>query len=193
VCARCSGGSRSGRRARRRRGSGDGSAGNKGVRSFGCASSWDFPPRQLRSTRHRTTRRRRAIGDGLPREVGAFAPLAQSRGGGRGDSAWGGRGSACRQVAYKRGDARRGGAGAHRWDNRGCGGGHAGGGNNVRRGPEEEETGILHPELGDRCPTHRIFEASEDLTFLLSRWHGGAHRGPPRACQGAEVGRGHPH
>jgi hypothetical protein len=35
-------------------------------------------------------------GTSSPREVGAFAPLAQSRGGGRGDSAWGGRGSARR-------------------------------------------------------------------------------------------------
>jgi hypothetical protein len=84
-----------------------------------------------------------------PRVVGAFAPLAQSRGGGRGDSAWGGRGSARHQAVYKRGDARRGGAGARRWDDWGCSGGLAGGGNNVHRAPEEEETGILHPEVGD--------------------------------------------
>jgi hypothetical protein len=119
--------------------------------------------------------------------------LTQSRGGGRGDSSWGGRGSARRQAAYERGDTRRGGASTCCWDDRGCSSGHAGGGRNVRRAPEEEETGILHPEVGDRCPTHRIFEMSEGLTFLLSRSQGGAHRAPPRACQGAEVGRGRPH
>jgi hypothetical protein len=54
------------------------------------------------------------MGDGLPREVGAFAPLAQSHGGGGRDNAWGGRESARRQAAYERGDARRGGAGACR-------------------------------------------------------------------------------
>jgi hypothetical protein len=43
--ARHSGGNRSGRSARRRRGSGDGSAGNRRVRSSGCASSRDSLPR----------------------------------------------------------------------------------------------------------------------------------------------------
>jgi hypothetical protein len=62
---------------------------------------------------------------GSPREVGAFAPVVQSRGGGRGDSAWGGRGRARRQEAYERGGA---------W---GRGGGHAGGGHSIRRAPEE--------------------------------------------------------
>jgi hypothetical protein len=56
------------------------------------------------------------MGVGLPREVGAFAPLAQSRGGGGRDGAWGGRGSACRQASYERGDACRRGAGARRAD-----------------------------------------------------------------------------
>jgi hypothetical protein len=62
-----------------------------------------------------------------------------------------GRGSARRQAAYERGGTCRGGAGARRWDDRGCGGGH-----NVRRAPEEEETGIFHPEVGDRSPTRRV-------------------------------------
>jgi hypothetical protein len=56
------------------------------------------------------------MGRGSTREVGAFAPLAQSRGGGRGDDAWSGRGSVRRQAAYERGDVRHGGAGAHCWD-----------------------------------------------------------------------------
>jgi hypothetical protein len=134
------------------------------------------------------------MGDGLSPSGGSLRPpLAQSRGGGRGHSTRGGRGNARRQAAYKRGDARRRGVGARRLDNRGCSSGHAGGGHNVRRAPDEEETGILHPEVGDRCPTRRIFETSEGLTFLLSRSQGGAHRAPPRACQGAEVGRGRPH
>jgi hypothetical protein len=79
---------------------------------------------------------------GSPQEVGAFAPLAQSRGGGGRDSAWGGRRSARRQATYEIGDARRG-------DSWGCGGGHAGGSNNVCRAPEEEETRVFHPEVGD--------------------------------------------
>jgi hypothetical protein len=125
--------------------------------------------------------------------VGAFAPLAQSRKGGRRDSAWGGRGSARRQAAYERGDARRGGAGARRGEDWGCGGGHAGRGPNVRLAPEEEEAGILHPEVGDCSPIRLIFEMSESLTFSFSRSQGGAHRAPPRTCQGVEVGRGRPH
>jgi hypothetical protein len=56
------------------------------------------------------------MGTDSPREVGAFAPLAQSRGGSRGDSAWGGRGSAHLQAAYERGNACRGGTGARRGD-----------------------------------------------------------------------------
>jgi hypothetical protein len=81
--------------------------------------------------------------------VGAFAPLAQSREGGGRDSAWGGRGSARRQAAYERGDARCGGTGARRGDDWGCSDGHAGGSNNICRAPEEEETRIFLPEVGD--------------------------------------------
>jgi hypothetical protein len=50
-----------------------------------------------------------------------------------------------RQATYERGDARRGGADARRGDGRGCGGGYAGGGDNVRRAPEEKEKGIFPP------------------------------------------------
>jgi hypothetical protein len=71
-----------------------------------------------------------------PREVGAFAPLAQSSGGGGRDGAWGGRGRDRRQAAYERGDARHG-------DGWGRGGGHTGGGYSARRAPEEEEAGLL--------------------------------------------------
>jgi hypothetical protein len=95
-----------------------------------------------------------------PREVGAFAPLAQSRGGGRGDSAWGGRGSARLQAAYERGDVRHRGADARRGDDWGRGRGHAGGSHNVRRAPEEEEAGILHPEVGDRSPIAASFRSA---------------------------------
>jgi hypothetical protein len=98
-------------------------------------------------------------GRALPREVGAFALLAQSRGGGGGDSAWGGRGSARRQAAFERGNARRRGAGARRWDNWGCSGGHAGGGIYVRRAPEEEETRTFHPEVGDRSSVVASFRS----------------------------------
>jgi hypothetical protein len=114
--ARRSGGSKSGRRVRRRGVSGDGSAGNGGVRSSGCASSSGSPPLGLRSTRRRTTRRRRAMGYGLPPRDGSLRPLAQSRGGGEGNDAWGGGGSARRQAAYRRGSACRGGIGTRRGD-----------------------------------------------------------------------------
>jgi hypothetical protein len=67
-------------------------------------------------------------GSGSPREVGAFAPLAQSRGGGRRDGAWGGRRSARRQASYERGDAHLRGTGACRRDGWGRGGSYAGGG-----------------------------------------------------------------
>jgi hypothetical protein len=93
-----------------------------------------------------------------PREVGAFAPLAQSRRGCGRDSAWGGRGSARHQAAYERGDVRCGGAGACRGDDWGCGGGHADGGNNVCRAPEEEDTRIFHPEVGDRSSVAALFK-----------------------------------
>jgi hypothetical protein len=90
------------------------------------------------------------MGDGLSPRCGSLRPLAQSRGGGRGDSAKGGRGSIRRQAAYERGHARRG-------DDWGCGGGHAGLGHNARRAPEEEEVGLLHPEVGDHSPVRCIF------------------------------------
>jgi hypothetical protein len=71
-------------------------------------------------------------------------PRPGRRGGGRHD-ALGGRKSARRQATYERGDARRG-------DSWGCGGGHTGGGNNVHRAPEEKETRVFHPEVGDCFP-----------------------------------------
>jgi hypothetical protein len=45
------------------------------------------------------------MGDGLSPRGGSLHPPRQSRGGGRGDSAWGRRGSTHRQAAYERGDA----------------------------------------------------------------------------------------
>jgi hypothetical protein len=53
------------------------------------------------------------MGVGLPPRGGSLRPLAQSRGGGGRDDAWGGCGSARRQATYERGAARHGGAGAH--------------------------------------------------------------------------------
>jgi hypothetical protein len=72
--AQRSGGSKSGRRARRRRGSDDESAENREVKSSGCTRSWDSPPQRLWSTHRRTTRRRRAMGDGLPLRGGSLRP-----------------------------------------------------------------------------------------------------------------------
>jgi hypothetical protein len=91
-------------------------------------------------------------GNELSPRGGSLRPLAQSRGGSRGDGAWGGRGSTRRQAAYERGDARRGGAGTRRGDDWGYGGGHVGHGHNARRAPEEDEAGLLHPEVSDCSP-----------------------------------------
>jgi hypothetical protein len=72
---RHSGGSRSGRRARRSGASGDGSAGSGGVTSFGCASSRGSPHLGPRSTRRQARRRRReAMGTGLPPRGGSLHP-----------------------------------------------------------------------------------------------------------------------
>jgi hypothetical protein len=156
------------------------------VRSFGCASSWDSPPGDFgvlvtgrgggggeRWGRTLPERWESSPPRPEPRRWQRRQRLGRAPGGGGGCAAGGGggRGPPPRQAAYERGDARR-------WDDRGCGSDHAGGGRNVRRAPEEEETGILHPEVGDHCPTRRIFETSEGLTFLLSRSQGGAHHAP---------------
>jgi hypothetical protein len=76
VRVRSSGGSKSGRRAIRRRGSGDGSAVNRGARSSGCWGSRGFPPPGLRSTRRRTRKRGRMgmMGVGLPPRGGSLRP-----------------------------------------------------------------------------------------------------------------------
>jgi hypothetical protein len=115
---------------------------------------------------------RKRWGSGSPREVGAFAPLAQSRGGGGRDGAWGGCGSARRQETYERGDARRGGIGTHHGDGWGRGGGHAGGGYNARRAPEEEETGVFHPEVGDCFPSTAFLDwlGPKFLIFVFIGW-----------------------
>jgi hypothetical protein len=54
------------------------------------------------------------MGDEPTPRGGSLRPLAQSRGGGRGDSSWGERGSARHQAAHERGDAHRRGTGAPR-------------------------------------------------------------------------------
>jgi hypothetical protein len=100
------------------------------------------------------------MGVGLPSRGGSLRPLAQSRGGGGRDGAWGGCGSARRQESYERGDARRGGADARRGDGWGRGGGHASGGYSARRAPEEEETRVFHPEVGDCFPSAAFFRSA---------------------------------
>jgi hypothetical protein len=57
-----------------------------------------------------------------------------------------------RRATYEGGDARRGDTGARRRDGRGCGGGHTGGGDSVRRALEEKEARIFLPEVGDYFP-----------------------------------------
>jgi hypothetical protein len=65
--------------------------------------------------------------------------------------------SARHQATYEGGDAHSGGAGARRGDGWGCGGGHTGGGDNVRRAPEEKEARIFLPEVGDYFPLIALF------------------------------------
>jgi hypothetical protein len=147
--ARRSSESKSGRRARRRGVSGGGSAGNRGARSSGCMSSRGSPPLGLRSTRRRTRRRRkRAMGVGLPPRGGSLRPpCPESR---RRQKR---RRLGRARASYERGDARRG-------DGWGRGGGHAGGGYNAHRAPEEEETRIFHPEVGDCFPSAASFRSA---------------------------------
>jgi hypothetical protein len=111
-------------------------------------------------------------GPGSPREVGAFTPFAQSRGGGREDDAWGGRRSARCQETHKGGDVHREGAGVRRGDGRGCGSGHTGGGNDIRRAPEENEKGILNPEVSDCFPSSAFLDwpGPKFLVFVLAGW-----------------------
>jgi hypothetical protein len=96
---------------------------------------------------------------GRGRAPGSLRPLAQSCGGGGRDSAWGGCGSARRQAAYEGGNTRRRGTGACRGDGWGCGGNHAGGGNNIYRASEEEKTRVFHPEVGDCFPIAASFRS----------------------------------
>jgi hypothetical protein len=114
------------------------------------------------------------MGPGLPPRGGSLRPLAQSRGGGGGDGAWGGRRSARRQATNERGDAHRGGAGACRGDGRRCCGGHTGGGDNVRRAPEEKEKekGIFYPEVSDRFPSSAfsVWPGPKFLVFVPVGW-----------------------
>jgi hypothetical protein len=112
------------------------------------------------------------MGAGLPPRGGSLHPLAQSRGGGGGNGAWGGCRSVRRQVTYERGDARRGSVGARRGDGRGCGGGHTGGGDNVRRAPEKKEEGIFHPEVSDCFPSSAFLDwpGPKFLVFVLAGW-----------------------
>jgi hypothetical protein len=49
----------------------------------------------------------------------------------------------------------------------GRGGGHAGGGYNARRAPEEEETRVFHPEVGDCFPSTAFFKSARGPNFLL--------------------------
>jgi hypothetical protein len=121
------------------------------------------------------------MGAGLLPRGGSLHPLTQSPVGGGGDGAWGGCRSACRQATYGRGDARRGGAGACCGDGWGCGDGHTGGGNNVRRAPEEKEARFFHPEVGDCFHSTSFLDrpGPKYIAFVFAGWRPPC---PPRAC-----------
>jgi hypothetical protein len=145
--------------------------------SSGCESSRDFLPQQPRRTRRRERRRKRATGGRLPPRAGSPRPLTESRGGGRGASVWGGRGSACRQAVHGRGGTRREGAGVRRggvWE---CDGGDVGRGHSARRALEEEEAGLLHLEVGNRSSRRTVLERQEFNLFVFA--FAGWRRPPP--------------
>jgi hypothetical protein len=88
-------------------------------------------------------------------------PSLRAAGGGRGTSAWGGRGSARRQAVYGRGDACRRGADARRegvWE---CCGGDADRCHSVCQALEEEKAGRVHLEVSSRFSRCSGFEGLE--------------------------------
>jgi hypothetical protein len=124
-------------------------------------------------------------GGRAPLRGGSMHPLVESRGGSRGASDWGGRGSTHHRAVHGRGGAHRGGA----WQ---CDGGDAGHSHSARRALEEEEAGLLHLEVGHRSYRRPVLERQE---FNLSAFASAGWRrpSPPRARQGAEGGCVHPH
>jgi hypothetical protein len=86
-------------------------------------------------------KRRKKIGAGSPRQVGACTPVTGADSGGRRTIAWGGHRGACHRAVYDRGDTSRGGASARHRGARARGGGvrarggaRAHGGGGWRRG-----------------------------------------------------------
>jgi hypothetical protein len=100
-----------------------------------------------------------------PLRGGSLRPLTES--------------SARHREVYRRGGARRGGAGAHRggigasrggvWERDG---GDVGRGLSTHRALEEEEAGLLHPEVGRRSSRRPVFERREfNLSdFAFAGW-----------------------
>jgi hypothetical protein len=62
----------------------------------------------------------------------------------------------------------------------------------ARRALEEEETRLLHPEVGYRSSRHSV-SMGVYLISLILRSQGGADRPSPIACKGAKGRRVHPH
>jgi hypothetical protein len=123
-------------------------------------------------------------GGQAPPERWEPAPLTESRRGGGGTKAWGGREGARRRVVYERGGANRGVADTRRggvWRRDGGGVGH---GLSARQALEKEEAGLLHPEVGHRSSRHSV-SRGVSLIFLISCSQGGADRPSPCACKGA--------
>jgi hypothetical protein len=110
-----------------------------------------------------------------PLRGGGLRPLTKSRRGGRGTSAWGGRGSARRQAVYERGGVHRRGAGARHGGIQEHCSGDVGHHHSVRRALEEEEAWLLHLEVSSRFSRRSDFEGLE-LKLLSPCSQGGADR-----------------
>jgi hypothetical protein len=97
------------------------------------------------------------MGAGLPREVGAFAPSPRAAEAAEETVPGAGAGApVARQLTREA--SRPCWGGVRRGDGWWRGGGRTGGGNDVRRAPEEKEKGIFHPEVSGRSTSSTFLD-----------------------------------